>query len=527
MNNKSGIYNVFLLFSLFLVLLFICFCVYTFAQNNIPIFEDCNYFIFRKNDIFNQFFFNVYHGRYLSNIIIIILTSFLPKLCGLHPITFFQTVAPVIKGLFLFILFFQIGRYYYRNRTYDFILPFIILSLYVMYQLIFAFTYEDIEYAAFYGFTFPFILFNLFWFQVIKLCYDNDKKPNIFLLTFFAFIVGISTEFTNITSLVALLVLFVLRKSIRKNLILPIMFVFSGLFLYYANQGSLIKSVLLDNKGSVFVNWESFKQLPLYIKPFLNSLFNISIHEYGVFLFLIVILTIIITLFQEKKFDKILVPFSLLSGCLVFSFALIGNPENAPSGSWLFHFDVINQYRIFYLIIFLYLLNLMKTKRIIKDLIVIIFFVTSICFISLNNMDFLKEVKSNGLKTAILNVKLNEEDMIDKDEANYFYHSKNRYIFEKINIYNLKHNLPVSLVFNPKYNIWVFYTNHTDYLGEGIYMNYVYGLPIDYDNFLSRRFDSIEEAYEQYLKDGGSVITPEEAKRADFQNLLITEKVKK
>lgn len=527
MNNKSGIYNVFLLFSLFLVLLFICFCVYTFAQNNIPIFEDCNYFIFRKNDIFNQFFLNVYHGRYLSNIIIIILTSFLPKLCGLHPITFFQTVAPVIKGIFLFILFFQIGRYYYRNRAYDFILPFIILSLYVMYQLIFAFTFEDIEYAAFYGFTFPFILFNLFWFQVIKLCDDNDKKPNIFLLTFLAFIVGISTEFTNITSLVALLILFVFRRSIRKSLILPIISVFIGTFVYFINDGSLLNSFYLENKGSVFLNSETLSQIPVYIKPFLKSLFNISVHEYGVFLFLIVILTIIITLFQDKKFDKILVPFSLLTGCLVFSCALIGNPDNAPSGSWLYHFDIINQYRIFYLIIILYLLNLMKTKRIIKDLIVIIFFVTSICFISLNNMDFLKEVKSNGLKTAILNVKMNEEDTFDKDETNYFYHSKNRYVFEKINLYNLKNNLPISLVFNQKYNVPAFWINHTNECGEHVYMDFVYGVSRKSEECDARMFNSIEEAYGQYLKDGGSVISPEEAKQADFQNLLITEKVKK
>lgn len=504
-----------------IVLFLMPYSIYCFALGNVPIFEDCTYMILRKNDFMNQFFINVYHGRYISNFIVCMLGSVIPKTLGLHPITFFQTVAPVLKGLFLFILYFQICRYCYRDKTYDLFIPVIILLMYIQFQFIFAFHYQDVEYCSFYGFIFPFIFFNLFWYKFIS-CENQVSSKDSYLLCFYAFLVGISTEFTNIVTYVALLILFFCKKELRKKILFPFISLSVAIGLYYTNNESLLKPDTLQTKGSVFAGIDSVLQIPSYIKPFFAAMKDLFFFEYKYYILLIIILSVIIYI-QNKKFDKLIFPFSLLAGSLIFNCLLIGDVER-NSGSWLWHFDIIYQYKIFFFIVIFLLLNNIKAVNFIKKSVIFIFLGLLTWSSSTNEVDFIKNIKTVGLKNAVTETKKQKmAEQLSENEIGYIYQGKNRYLFEKINVYNLKNNLPLSAVYNNDWNLYAIYTNDLDICSEIMNINYIYGLNSEGCNF--RKFYSIKDAYNQYLKDGGKEISDDEINLADFQKLKMNEQM--
>lgn len=510
MLKKININNFLLILLLFIVLVSIAYSVFCFAQNNVPIYEDLFVGLLKKGDLLNQFFKNVYHGRYVSDFITCMLGSVIPKVLGLHPVTFYRTVVPVIKGIFLFILFFQISKYYYRNKNYDLFLPVMILFMYIQFQFIYAFKFQDVELCSFYGFIFPFIFFNLFWYKFIQTDFSNLSKKDLRLFIVYAFFLGISTEFTNIVSFIALLMLLIFQKEIRKK-IMPIFISLSiGIGLYYMQLNWAME---IEARGLIWGNLSTLKNgLINCIQPFLVSLTDIMIHQYGIFLLLITIFSVIIYI-KEKSFNKLIFPYSLLSGCLFFSFLLIGDPNHVlcENQCWLYHFDIISQYTIFFTIIVLYLFNNIKIKEIYKKLLLIIIMGTALCFSYNKNNDFIINIFKHGLKTSIIMFK--EKDNLDNNAALYPY--KSRYLLEKINYFNIKNDIDIAVI--PESN----YVN-AYFCSEYIYMDIVYNLPNKSDHYFCsyQEFSDIKSAYQQYLKDGGEEISNKEIERADFQKLL-------
>ena len=135
-----------------------------------------------------------------------------------------------------------------------------------------------------------------------------------------------------------------------------------------------------------------------------------------------------------------------------------------------------------------------------------------------DKINFIKDIKSLGFKNAIVKVKKeNMAEQLSVDEIGYLYHGKNRYLYERINLYNLKNNLPLSVIYNNVWHLYAIYISDRDVCSEIQNLSYVYNLKVEECNF--RKFYSIDDAYKQYLKDGGQEISEEEIDLADFQKL--------
>lgn len=495
--------NIFLFITLLTVLIFIQYGVFTFAKFNIPIYEDTEYGLLHKTKFIEQFFTNVYHGRFISNFLTCFLGSILPHSFNIHPIAFYQNIAPLIKGFFLFVLFFQICGFLYRNKNKDLFLPVLIFFFYLQYQFNFAYKYQDIEYCSFYGFLFPFLFFNLFWYKFIN-CFDYNvelsKKDNLVLI-FYAFLCGISTEFTNIVTFFALFFIFLFNKQLFKIYLFPYIALITGMILYYTNNGFLNE---LNSHPPLFFNINILNsEFISNLKPFLCAVYDVITTEYKFYLLLIILLSIfLIKKYGQKSKNNIMLLMSLLCGSLVFGSFLMINPELSPNKIYyISHFDIIIQYKILFVILIFYLFNTLKLNILAeKILLSLIIFAVIKYDINTSLNPFLTEIFTPGYK-----IKQNSEEYNNCVE---------RYIYEKINLWYMKEKKQIITIPNKPNKCYIRSVEN-----EIIYMEYVYNLKngILYDIL---EFNNIQEAYNQYLQDGGEEISPKELEKCNFKILL-------
>ncbi|MBQ9244922.1 hypothetical protein IJ182_01495 [bacterium] len=496
--------NLWILCCIIVFIIMLCF-VTLFAQYNIYIFEDSYYTLLRKDDVLNQLFFNVYHGRYISNAITVFFGSIFPKFLNVHPFVFFTAWwgGSFIKTLFLFILFFQMNMFLFWKKKKNVIFPILILFYYILFQNMFAYTYEDVEYCSFLGFVFPFIFFCLFWYKFINL-WDKEiiTLKDIFIGTLYAFLVGISTEFTSIVTFFSLLIIIILRTDKLKYWASFFISLSFGMFLYFFNKGF---SGVLNDHAPIFFNSATFKSELVFVKPFLKACFDVCIHEYGILILLIIVLSFTIFL-QNKKENQtnnnLLFPFTLLIGGILFQIFLISDPALSPDNTyWVYHFDLVIQVKILLAIVCLYEMNCIKINDIYKNYLILSLIVVSMVVLSVKNHDFINNAIHNGFKYAI-----------HKDSGDY----RDRYLYEKINLYYIKNYNKI--IFVPE----KFAGYYSDIEQE--YFEYFYNIKTK-DNTEIITFDNWDDLYDKYINDGGIEITDDEIENADFQKLLIENKM--
>ena len=486
--------------SVLIVLSLIIYCVTVFAQYNFYIYEDAYHTLIRKNDLLNQFIMHVYHGRYISNFFTAFLGSVLPKLFNIHPYIFFN--APYggagFKALSLFCLFYLMNLFLYNKRKKDFLFPVIIFSLYVWYQNIFAYTTQDIEYCSFLGFIFPFIFFCLFWLKFINIFQiPSISKKDIILITVYAFLLGISTEFTSIVSFFALLFLFILKRSLIKIFLPPFISLIFAMALYFLNPG-FTQHVLHDH-APIFFNLNTLKEELVFVKPFFLSLINVAIHQYGIYLLIIFLLSITVYFLNKKhneKHSNLFIPLSFIFGTLFFQIFLISDPKLSPDlDYWVFHFDLINQVKILLLIVIFYELNCLQLKNLYKNIFIITVISCTLLNFTADNKYFCTNLLHYGLKSAV-----------NKDIKKY----SERYKYEKINLFYIKNYK--TLYFIP--DNFIFYADI-----DKQYFIYYYNLPENsVQNIIN--IENIQKLYDKYLHDGGEPFSETELKECDFQKLL-------
>ena len=323
-------------------------------------------------------------------------------------------------------------------------------------------------------------------------------------MSIYAFLVGISTEFTSIVTFFALIIFLLLRKNLIKSYILPFISLIIAICLYYFNEGF---NAVLAGHSPIFFNMETFKSELIFVKPFLISCVDVIIHVYGIYLIPLLILTVYIIVQNRKENvsnGNLLFPLVLILGCMFFQVFLVSNPDLSPDLTyWVYHFDLVIQVKILLMIIALYELNYIKIKNIYKNVAIISIILIIVTSISLKNAEFIKSCFNNGLMNSVL-----------KDPNIW----RDRYVYEKINLFYLK-----------KYNKMVFipqkFVGYLPPLEENYY-NMVYNIKRENIKEIVN-YDNLEKLYDNYIKDGGENISEEEREKADFQKLLDENKEKK
>ena len=482
------------------VLFIMLYGITVFAQYNIYIHEDASCAVIQKNDLLNQFLLNVYHGRYIGNFLTALEGGVLPFVLKIHPFVFFNAPwgAAGLKALFLFILFYQMSLFLYNKREKNLMQPLIIFSLYVWYQNNFAFRYQDCEYCSFFGFVFPFIFFCLFWFKFIKIFEKNENSvKDTAISCFYAFLTGISTEFTSIVSFFALLIIFAAKKHLFKKFIYTFIFLVCGMIFYFGNKGF---SMVLADHAPVFFNFASLKSELVFVKPFLLSCLDVTAHEYC--FYLISALFGAVLIFVQNKKEKrsssnLLIPSAFTAGSIGFTVFLISNPALSPDlNYWVYHFDLIIQYKILFFIVIFYEMNLIKADNWCKNILIAGIIAAMLSFYFTKNENFYRNMFKNGLKNAV-----------NKNPLDY----QDRYKYEKINLYYIKNKQ--ALYYIP--DRFPGFLPHT----EINYFEWYYNLDKDaVQNIIN--IENIEELQRQYLKDGGIDFTEDELNEINFQTLI-------
>ena len=319
-------------------------------------------------------------------------------------------------------------------------------------------------------------------------------------MVLYAFLCGISTEFTNIVTFISLFIIFCFNKRLLKIYFYPFFVMITGMLLYYTNPG-FIK--ILNEHPPLFFNLN--REFFIHLKPFLFSVFDVIIKEYLFFLFFItVLLFLIIKKYGKKEKNSIIISLSLLFGGLLFSFFLMENPELTPDKNYYtYHFDLVIQYKILFIILIFYLLNCLKLDIVNEKLLLFIIMLFTVKYeLNITNNTFLTEIFTFGYP-------------IKKDSSEYK-NCTERYIYEKINLWYMKNKGKIISIQN-KPNQCYFRSGEN----ETIYMLYVFNL--NKKNYNIIHFNNIEEAYNQYLKDGGTEIENKEILNCNFQSLLIQE----
>lgn len=455
-------------------------------------------FVDKNNSIFHNFFTYVYHGRYISNIMV--------KLqCGLfdiHPIVWIRTYGAIMKAVFLFFVLHLLSSTLFlfqnenSNKKLKYVcIPLVTLFCYFIYQFSIHGGYEDMLYTFFYGFVFPFIFFILFWNKFIPL-YINKKvltTSDLKYLCILSFFLGISNEIIIFVSFITLSILFfsdyIKKCTLIKQYVLPfILFLLSSIF-YVINP-----AFLEDASSKNILNHEyEIKELILNLIPeFLNQCI-FTIKEYfsiPTFFILFFIALIIIRKKYNVFFVKIVL--LLLSSTYLFYILLFfagkapGNVFYALHPSTNIQIVIILVYIYFILISFIDLKKYFKLAIIFLSLFYILFF-------KVNFIDNINKICIGGINNY---TSYGQKDI-----------SKNRYIFDSIILFYAKNGKQMVI---PKF-----------YLGFPInipsYLENVYN--IKYTDISNAIYLEADDAYKKYLQDGGRAITNEEIEKGDFQQL--------
>ena len=171
--------------------------------------DDIGSMFYCFNSLLQEFIY-AYHGRFITNTIAAFIGVQLPLALNIHPIEWLHSGAILFKSFFIFIICVLLSSNLFifrkdRGNLSFFEYFYIITStllFYFLYQNAFLKTYQSVLYMSFYGFTFPFIVYFIFWnFLISQYVYDyNKSNKSIFILCILSFLIGYSSEFFSFST---------------------------------------------------------------------------------------------------------------------------------------------------------------------------------------------------------------------------------------------------------------------------------------------------------------------------------------
>ncbi len=372
-NIKNVILYLFKVIS-FCIILFSCFTVSKYFVINYD--DSCHIFYDNEVSFFGNFFFDVYHGRYISNFLTKLIGYIIPSIFNIHPNVWIETGGALIKGIFYFLFVYLLAGIAFLNRKKGFIYVLIATLLYIFIQLIMLDKYQDVLYTSFYGFTFPFIIFFAFWKKFIIINKNNQRAD--YILYILAFLLGISTECTAIISTISMFLYIIIDYIQYKKISIPniktIALMILGNILYFTNNGFIgiahMKGTLFDFK-STFLNG-----IKVY-NEFIIGLKQVFISDYIYFIIpiLVIILVIIFSKRIEHKSVIIKTSICLLIGQCIFYLCLLFAGRHIDGYLYVVHFDIILQMNIAFLFVFYLLISNFKNNYIFYTLLIFPFLI--------------------------------------------------------------------------------------------------------------------------------------------------------
>ena len=464
-------------------------------------------------------FIQAYHGRFITNTIAAFIGVQLPLTLNIHPIEWMHSGAILFKSFFIFIICFLLSSNVFifrkeRGKLSLFEYFYIITStllFYFLYQTAFLKSYQSVLYMSFYGFTFPFIVYFIFWnFLIRQYVYDYNKfNKSIFILSILSFLIGYSSEFfsfSTFASLTLMIVYFFFKEKVIILKFLPIYISnIIGFILYVALPG--FYNTCSDEAKLFITTCSSLNELFDWLNEACNSLLTVIYNDFLIYTIAILILYLVI--FKSKvelKNKKIIGITFYLIGILCFILSMLFVKRHFPGENdyiYIAHFDIIQQIKISLMFLITALISCFVNFRIIFNIFRAIFFTILLCFTSMNFHDILSLLTTS-----------NNDLYIDK-YCNRDYEQKVlRYKMEYMLLEQISRNKDIYLLDNNSI-FEVFPYDCDDYIYLVYRLNYKYANKNE-----SIIVHSIDEYYEQYLKDGNRPINNIELIKADFNKLL-------
>lgn len=483
----------------FLLLLFIIVTSLISSKYFVVAHDDMYNIFFNKNySFFYNFFYDVDHGRYISNIFLKLQSACI----DIHPTVWIRTYGVVIKSIFLFVFLILLSSSAFlfqkeKDNIKAILLPLFALDVFLIYQILVHGKYEDMLYTFFYGFIFPFIFFILFWNKLIYTYTQNIniKKKDIIYFSILAFLLGLSTEFTIFISFSGFIIIFCFdvitnNTSSRKYLVPFFIFVLASIF-YIINPG-FIESA--QTKGTLNGLLPMLTTAYNVLPEFINDAFHIIKEKFLVITILIIITISFVPKMKEKEnnlnFIKIIL--SLLFSTYLFYFLLIF-AGRAP-GHVLFTLHNSTNIQICIGLIYILFLSISFISG--KKLYSIFFYIIFTLSVLFYNFHFPKYISELSYKGRDNYLSYGAKEIATK-----------RYMFERILLFYASNNKDAIL---PKF-YYGFPVNLNVYL-ENVYNIKGY-------NEENTKYINAEDAYNEYLKNGGEEIILEKGTNDEFQKL--------
>lgn len=457
-------------------------------------------FIDRNRSLIENFFTSVYHGRYISNV----MTKLQCGLFDIHPIVWLRSYGAIMKAIFTFIVFTMLSSslFIFKNEAKSNIfkyicMPLTTLACYFVYLFAIHYHYEEMLYSFFYGFIFPFIFFILFWNKFINVYTNNSMltKKDFYFFCILAFLLGISTEITIFVSFVALiLILFfdsIQKNSYSKQFIPPTIILFISSMFYVFNPGFIYsakdKGTLNGFNNMIKTAIDSFDEYFVLCSQIIKDYFLV------ITLSIILLLVIVISCkYYKNKTNFLKIVISLLISNYLFYFMLIFAGRNPENILFVGHYSTNIQVVFCFVYILFVTISYVSRNNFIKSFLIVIFIAFSL-FYKFDFINNISEIFKIGIKNYI------------GHGGTVFY--KNRYKAEAILLYYAVNNKKAII---PN-NCDGFYLNLESYLYN------VYNIKgFDEKNIV---LIDEKEAYCEYIKNGGRIITNEEIEKGDFQKL--------
>ncbi len=332
------------------------------AKNTCIVWEDLTQIFVNKSSVFSLYQ-EADHGCLLSWLAIKLVGSYIPHLFGIHPNE--NVLGNLLRAIVVSFIPFLISRfalirksdsksafYYYANA---FLLSFVVVSIIpdVYYLLVF--------YSKNFRYLLMMVFYLIFWLKFIRCFFKTVEcsRSTVVVLSILAFIVGLSVEPVNISSVFTLgcfwIYFFVEKRSIQAKI--PPFLLFStilflvGFAIFYS--GPSFWQIAVNERGLssfnhvIFVVFSSF---PQFVFEWFMTVF---INEYRwIFSFLIVLFTVLIIRLTQKSPNlngtgdmekkSVLVAFFLLFGATFFNFTLIFSGRTYYDGQsfWLKSIDL-------------------------------------------------------------------------------------------------------------------------------------------------------------------------------------------
>ncbi len=467
----------------------------------------------------------VYHGKYIVSFLIDFIYGWVPVLFkNIHINTWGQTGGAVLYSIFVIMLMSTLSSLFFIKNKKNYLYSLIILINFVIFYCVFSVKHPNHYYylyskTLFCYFLFPFIFLFLFMKKMLTMLLNETKfnKKDIFELSLYAFLMGLSNDIISILAFLFLFALLSFKSKLKNITLINILIIVGSLLLSFfisfchpAFAESFLLKRLTLNFGNFFLIFSEYH----------NVFINISKQEFYLLYLVILLFSVLVYCIYKKnnkKYNTINLILLTVFLLFYFSFFIVLNGYRSNIDYLISNPDSWFQIKLFLLMIINiqagFLINDIKNNK--KLLIIIFVFLACLSYRYLiHEIKFINDV---GIKNYV-----KDKIHIEEIKENY----RNRYILEHILLWYLYNEKTPIILKNNNY----FYPydasdewndmNFNSFLICYLYIKNYFSSESLIDIYAVQYLNTIEEVIEKYYENGGREITEDEINEANFNKLL-------